>query len=95
MRLHQKRQKVLGKAGTMLVREHGANRQNNHRPIHYEGDRSMICPICKKSNVTAGHILGHAGGKAGTGAAKRRTTEQARTAGKMRWAKARQTPDAL
>ena len=21
----------------------------------------MICPICKKSGVTAGHILGHAG----------------------------------
>lgn len=47
----------------------------------------MICPVCKK-RVPRSHFAcesGSRGGKAGTGASKARTSEQARAAVKARW----------
>lgn len=48
----------------------------------------MICPCCGKKNVNKNHFACHTGskgGKAGTGASKARTTEQARAAALKRW----------
>jgi hypothetical protein len=59
--------------------------------VHFDqrvqkGIRAMICPKCKKPNVSQWHVLGHAGGAA-KGASKARTREQAQSAVKARWRK--------